>query len=136
MLGDVEVTYFKAPTLGGFKEDYISIARAPRDAGGGHHPVDRLKYLWFDFVEGDLVTKGAAKLTQYLERLQIWRKEAEWPVFLAGNGPYLAFTARVEGSHVEIILLGAVLALQDVHGDAWWDEVILPRLRTIWVDVK
>jgi hypothetical protein len=135
LLGGVEVAYFKAPALGGFKEDYIRIAKAPQDAGGGH-PVDGLKHLWFDFVEGDLAAKGAARLTQYLERLQIWRKEAEWPVYLAGNGPYLAFTARVYGSHVEIILLGAMLAFQDVHGDAWWDEVILPRLRTIWVDEK
>jgi hypothetical protein len=120
LIEEVEVT-----SSSGFKADYIRIAVASRDTP---EVVEHLKRLWFDFVGYELASKGAAELTRYFESRQVWRKEADWPVYRAGTGPYLAFTARVEPSHVEIIVLGAVLAFQDVQGDAWWDEVILPRV--------
>lgn len=128
MLDEVEVHCFTNAHLGGFKADYIRIVTSSRDTP---EVVEGVKHLWFDYIGGDLVLKGAANLIRYLERRQIWKREAGWPVYLAGTGPYLAYTAGIVASRVEITILGAELTFQDVNGDAWWQEVILPRVRTL-----
>lgn len=133
---DVEPQYYESTNAGGpagdgFAKDVadaIDDAIAARDKAAPR----RLRSLWFDYFEVDLPSLGAAKLIDYLESRQVWQVEGMWSVFKTVDVPCIAFAAQVsDAGSVTLMGLGACYRYPGGSEDAWWINVIRPRLRSL-----
>ena len=101
-------------------------------AAGDMEGHDALHRLWLHHFEGYLGKMTAPELLAYLRGRQIWHREGDWIVFATIDEPCIAYTAQQgPGDAVTLIALGACYRYPAGGRDAWWRDVIQPRVRTL-----
>jgi hypothetical protein len=130
----VEKRYYNKVLNGSVNAFIIDLSTAYDQAyaakdNDGH---DAIKRIWLDHFEGYLGKMTAPELVGYLQGRQIWRRAGEWIVFATIDEPCIAYTAqRGPGDAVTLIALGICYRYPSGGRDAWWRDVIQPRVRTL-----
>jgi hypothetical protein len=101
-------------------------------AAGDSDGHDALHRLWLDHFEGHLGKMAATELIAYLQGRRVWHQEGDWIVFATIDEPCIAYTAQKgPGDAVTLIALGICYRYPSGGRDAWWRDVIQPRVRTL-----
>jgi hypothetical protein len=89
--------------------------------------IKQLDRLHFRHFHGTLRGKSSDELAAYLDRLRVWRSLGPVDVFKTSDTPCFAYVAFQHGDEIVLLILG-VCREYPVSEQAWWDDVILPRL--------
>src|SRR5262249_53021591 len=101
-------------------------------AAGDMEGHDALHRLWLHHFEGYLGKMTAPDLLAYLRGRQIWHREGDWIVFATIDEPCITYTAQQgPGDAITLIALGACYRYPAGGREAWWRDVIQPRVRTL-----
>jgi hypothetical protein len=110
----------------------LAVAWDQADAARDSEGLDALRRLWLDHFEDYLGKMSAPKLVAYLQGRQLWQREGDWLVFATIDEPCLAYTAQKgPGDAVALIALGICYRYPAGGRNAWWRDVIQPRVRTL-----
>lgn len=129
----ITVRYFHDPSgqLGSFVEDFIcsfDAAVLARDDWAKDH----LRSLWLDHLEVQLKIMTANQFDSYFATRMTWRRDGIWQVVKTPDLPCVAYTAQINSSGlISIHALGAAYRYPDSRAEAWWTDVICPRLRSL-----
>jgi hypothetical protein len=129
----VVVRYFddqNNQALGSFMEDFLTSYDSAVAAGDNAARL-RIRALWLNYLEG-LGALSASQFLTYFAARQIWRVHAQWQVVKTPDTPCVAYTAQINlaSGGVSIYALGVAYTYPRASEDAWWNDVILPRVRS------
>lgn len=123
----VIVSRFKMAGFGGFVEDVLWEA-AVAVAAGRSSDADHLRGLWMNWLEVELPGRTDEALIDYLESRAVWREERDVQVYKTAGEPCVAFTGFVQPGEVELVALAACEAYPGGSEEAWWTDVVRPRV--------
>lgn len=129
----MRVEYYRSegPPVEGFVID-IALAIKTASARGDEAAARKLRSLWLDYFHVELPAQGSDRLTAYLLNRAIWREDGEHTVIKTVDQPCIAYTAEVdETDDIILIALGACYRYPHGSEDAWWTQIIRPRLRRL-----
>jgi len=88
-----------------------------------------LRSLWLDHFHVELPARNSSRLMEYLLNRAIWREDGEWTVIKTAGEPCITYTAEIDQTD-EIVLIALGACYRYPHGseDAWWTQIIRPRL--------
>jgi hypothetical protein len=98
------------------------------ERAGDAKAVAHLRRLLRVYFWETLRAKSYPQLEAFLATLQVWRTEGEASVFKTVDEPCMAFTALAFDEGLYVVVLGACYRYPNSQ-DAWWRDVIRPRLR-------
>jgi hypothetical protein len=128
--------FFYAPSpvlkLGSFFGDFDKAVLQAADCGD-NEGVQRLESLLVDYVYTDMQEMRFDKSVRYFESRSVWKHFNATPVYKSVDLPCIAFTGFYDKrSHrSEITVLAACYKYPNDSDLAWWQEVVLPRVRSI-----
>ena len=112
----------------------IDINEAHKRAGelGDREGQQAILRLWLEHFRDYLGNMPAPKLLDHLETRQVWRRHEDRKVIKNPDEPCIAYTGQTNAAgDITLTLVGACYRYPDGGEEAWWRNVILPRLRRL-----
>lgn len=106
----------------------VSKALQEAEAAGDQAGVKTIMDLLGGHLQEDLACLSRPELERFLRGRQIWREHGVHPVFKTAGAPCFAYTALDQGDELAVTVLGCCYRYPGSQ-QAWWEQVILPRLR-------
>lgn len=104
--------------------DAMDQAKVANDKTG----LNNLRELLFDHLQEKLASKPDKAIRKYAASRSVWRVDDGHSVFKTADEPCLAYTAFETNGDVSVLALGFCYRYP-VSEEAWWTDVIRPRLR-------
>ena len=129
----VETQYYDDGASGGVESFHKDILTGLQAASRrlDHVGAERLADLWLIYLEEQLGCKSAQALERYVDSLSVWRWFGTDPIIKTMDTPCVAFTLFRTDESLVLIAIGACYNYPQGGETAWWDNVILPRLRRL-----
>jgi hypothetical protein len=100
-------------------------------AHGDKFGAEKLWDLWVVHLETNLAAMSPDRLEQYFTTRQAWRWFGSDPVLKTVDTPCVAYIRYRSSSTLMIVGMGACYQYPPAGEEAWWQGVILPRLRRL-----
>ena len=117
---------FNGPEGQAFADDWLKALRAASE-NEDHDAVRKINVLVLDHLWCELCEMNSRKLTAYLKQ-RVWRTHERVHVYKTPDLPCVVYTVHNQKSNLEVLALGICYQFPGGTVDAWWDNILLPRL--------